>query len=89
MLKLRNIFCVSKNQKTFREDESLACAEVFLKNKHIPYVKPGKIGECRQDKVEVVFLVPEALDPNLVIDPPDIRLWVNRQSGAVEWILQM
>ena len=32
-----------------------------------------------------VFLVPEALNPNVVIDPPDVRVWVYIKTGEVEW----
>jgi hypothetical protein len=47
------------------------------------------LGERKDNQVEVIFLVPEALDPNIVIDPPDVRVWVNISNGEVELIYQM
>jgi hypothetical protein len=67
----------------------IICAEKFLKNNSISYVKPGTIGQRVSDQVEIIFLVPEALDPNIVIDPPDVRLWVDINSGKVEFMPQM
>lgn len=64
-------------------------AEQYLKNHKIQYVLPGQIGERENNRVEVVFLVPLALEPNCVIDPPDVRLWVNVHSGEVTFIDQM
>ena len=41
-------------------------------------------------KVEVIFPVAETLDPNVaVIDPPDVRVWVDQLSGEVELADQM
>jgi hypothetical protein len=72
-----------------KEKELIAFAEKFLKNKNIYFVKPGEIGQRDGDRVEIIFLIPEALDPNVVIDPPDVRVWVNIYSGKVELIHQM
>ncbi len=65
-------------------------AEKFLYNEKISFVKPGKIGVVENDRVEVVFMIPEALDPDVaVVDPPDVRVWVYTKTGKVEWIYQM
>lgn len=64
-------------------------AEKYLKERDVRFVRPGEIGEVEEGRVEVIFLVPEALDPNMVIDPPDVRVWVYRKTGKVEWIDQM
>lgn len=64
-------------------------AESFLLAKKIEYVKPGYIGERDGHRIEVIFLIPDALDPNIVVDPPDVRLWVNTHNGDVDLIQQM
>lgn len=69
--------------------EILKRAESFLDRKKIEYVRPGMIGIQENHRVEVIFLVPDALNPNVVVDPPDVRLWVNIYSGDVELIPQM
>lgn len=72
-----------------KEKELITCAEKFLNNKHISFVKPGEISQRDGDRVEIIFLIPEALDPNVIVDPPDVRVWVNVYSGEVELIHQM
>lgn len=72
-----------------KEKELIACAEKFLKNKNISFVKPGEIGQRDGNRLEIIFLIPEALDSNIVIDPPDVRVWINIYSGEVELIHQM
>ncbi len=64
-------------------------AEKFLTRLGLPFVKPGQIGEVENNRVEVIFIKPEALDPNIVIDPPDIRLWVDKRTKEVSLIEQM
>jgi hypothetical protein len=65
-------------------------AEEFLTNHDIGFVQAGIIGQKSKGKVEVIFPVPETLDPNVaVVEPPDVRVWVNAESGEVELIHQM
>jgi hypothetical protein len=71
------------------DDELIQTAEKFLKKRNSRYVQPGEIGERLHDKVEVIFLVLEPSNPNMSIDPPDIRVWVYPKSGKVELIYQM
>lgn len=70
-------------------NEILKRAEKFLDKKHIEYVKPGQIGIQDNHRVEVIFLVPDALNPDVVVDPPDVRLWVNIHNGTIDLIPQM
>lgn len=70
-------------------DDAIKIAEQYLKEKKINYVLPGIIERRQEDKIEVVFLNPIALDPDAVIDPPDIRLWVYVQTKNVELIYLM
>lgn len=65
-------------------------AQKYLTARKIPFVTSAEFGEVDNDRVEVIFLTPEMLDPNVVtVDPPDIRVWVNRKTGEVELIPQM
>lgn len=69
--------------------EVLARAESFLNKKKINYVKPGEFGEQGNRRIEVIFMRPEANNPDVVIDPPDVRVWVDIYNGEVELIEQM
>lgn len=71
------------------ENEILDLAEKYLENKKFKYVRPGMLGKYEGNKVEVIFLKPEALDPDVVIDPPDLRVWVDIKTKGIIWILQM
>jgi hypothetical protein len=73
-----------KNEELFR------LAAGFLDQKGIGYVNDGKIGRKKDDKVEVIFPVPETLDPDVAfVDPEDVRVWVSLVSGEIELIQQM
>ena len=72
------------------ERDLIAKASAFLTKQDIGFVKSGKIGKKDVLKVEVIFPVPETLDPNIaIIDPPDVRVWVNTNNNEVELIHQM
>lgn len=64
-------------------------AKKHLEDKKISFVNPGFIGRVEGELVEVVFLVPDTLDPNAVVDPPDVRIWVNVKSKSSTLIHQM
>lgn len=68
----------------------IARAAEFLSQQDIGFVKLGKIGRKEGPKVEVIFPVPETLDPNIaIVDPSDVRVWVNSDNDEVELIHQM
>jgi hypothetical protein len=71
------------------KDEILKLAEQYMKNRKVDVVLPGEVGEIIGDKVEVVFLDPIALEPNVIVCPPDNRVWVNIKTKEVTWIDQM
>jgi hypothetical protein len=71
------------------ELEAIECAENYLQKEGVKFARPGYIGEKKGQDWEVIFLVPEALNPNMVIDPPDVRMWVNTISEEVTFIYQM
>lgn len=68
----------------------IVLAEKFLTSLNISFVKSGTIGQINGKRVEVIFPVLEVLDPNVaVVDPPDVRVWVDIDTGVVELIHQM
>jgi hypothetical protein len=71
------------------KDEILALAESYMKNHKINIVVPGKIGELDGDNIEVIFLDPITLEPDVVVCAPDNRVWVNIKTKEVTWIEQM
>ena len=70
-------------------NEILFLAEQYLVTKKIEYVIPGKLGKHVDDKIEVIFLHPEALNPDVVVDPPDTRVFVNTKTKEVTLIWQI
>lgn len=72
------------------DNELISTAAEFLRSQEIGFVEPGKIGRKDDVKVEVIFPVPETLDPNVaIVDPPDVRVWVHTGSKEVRLIHQM
>ncbi|MNM61246.1 hypothetical protein D3C81_725430 [compost metagenome] len=70
--------------------QCLKLAEQYLQRRNIGYLPFGLIGRREQDQWEVIFPVPESIDPTVaVIDPPDVRVWVNISQELVEFIHQM
>lgn len=71
------------------KDEILKLAEKYMKNRGVNVVLPGEIGEKNGDKIEVIFLDPITLEPDVVVCPPDNRVWVDIKTKEVSWIEQM
>lgn len=65
-------------------------AKQYLMSKNIDFVEPGELGRLDGYKQEVVFLDPLALDPNVaVVEPGDVRVWVNTQTKQATLVDQM
>ncbi len=65
-------------------------AKQYLKSKNIDFLEPGELGRLEGYKQEVVFLDSLALDPNVaVVEPGDIRVWVNINTKQATLIEQM
>ncbi|QVL55042.1 MAG: hypothetical protein KFB95_06920 [Simkaniaceae bacterium] len=65
-------------------------AKQYLESKNIDFLEPGKLGRLEGHKQEVVFLDPQALDPNVaVVEPGDIRVWVNVNTKQAALLEQM
>ena len=69
--------------------EILQLAQTYMNNRKVNIVLPGKIGKNRGNQVEVIFLNPIALEPDVIVCPPDNRVWVNIENKEVTWIEQM
>ena len=67
-------------------EEALIIARKYLNDLKADYVMPGTIGRNEGGRIEVIFLNPLALEPGVIIDPPDIKLWVDTSTGKVELI---
>jgi len=66
--------------------KAITIAASFLLENRIPFVEPGKVVQRPDGLIEVIFLIPEALDPNVVIDPPDVWVLVDPLSGAASLV---
>jgi hypothetical protein len=71
------------------KEEILELAKNYMNNRKVDIVLPGKIGRNYGNQVEVVFLNPITLEPNVIVCPPDNRVWVNINTKEVTWIEQM
>ncbi len=71
------------------KDEILELARIYMNNIECGFVFPGELGEQQDDRVEVIFLNPLVLGPDIVMDLADIRVWVNIKTKNVTWIEQM
>jgi hypothetical protein len=61
----------------------------FLRSKGIQFSGDGVVSTVGDGFVEVVFEVPQALDPDVVVDPPDVRVCIDLQTMLVRLIDQM
>lgn len=65
-------------------------AKQYLVSKNIDFIEPGKLGRLDDHKQEVIFLDPLALDLNVaVVEPADVRVWVNTQTKQATLVEQM
>lgn len=85
---------INQNEKsemiyTMNDIQLIGYAEKFLNSKNIAFFKPGEIARRNSERVEIVFLIPETLDPDVVIDPSDVRILVDIKTGYAELIPQM
>ena len=67
----------------------LKTAADFLRRNNISFVDHGGKIRTMAHSSEVCFLVPDALDPSCVIDPPDVRVMVYHDGSRVELVTQM
>jgi hypothetical protein len=70
-------------------NDYLKMSENLLTKLNVNFVIPGQVGDENEKYIELIFIKPEALDPNIVIDPPDFRVLVNKETLEVSLIDQM
>lgn len=70
-------------------EEVKQLAAEFLASRQIRFVPTGEVYPITSIHSEVVFLVPEALDPDVVVDPPDVRVIVDHNLRTCELVDQM
>ncbi|MET0027448.1 MAG: hypothetical protein ABW101_07395 [Candidatus Thiodiazotropha sp.] len=65
-------------------------AAEFLSQHGVEFVDSPKIGREEDGRIEVIFPIPETLDPDVAfVDPEDVRVWVAVVGDVVELIHQM
>lgn len=65
-------------------------AKEYLKGKNIKFAEPGKLGRLEQSRQEVIFLDPLLFDPEVaIVEPEDIRVWVDIKTQKASLIDQM
>jgi len=70
-------------------DQVIEVAVEFLNAKRIKFSQPAIVVPRNEIFFEVIFPVPEALDCEVVADPPDTRVLVNSLTGSAELVEQM
>jgi hypothetical protein len=70
-------------------DRATQLAASYLQRKRIGFSKPARAEKIDSTTIEVVFVAPGALDPNMVVDPPDVRVRVNIDTQEMELVPQM
>jgi hypothetical protein len=70
-------------------DLALSIAEAFLSKRRIGYCEPVRVQETAQGDMEVIFTVPEALQPGMVVDPPEVRVLVRANKWEAELLPDM
>jgi hypothetical protein len=68
---------------------AIARASEFLISKRVRFEGPITVMRIDSANIEVVFTALGALDPNLVVDPPDIKVRINTETEKVELIPDM
>lgn len=69
--------------------EAVDLAATFLESRQIGFTDPVWVVARSEALLEVIFTVPEALDPNIVVDPSDIRVLVDATTRGVSLVTQM
>lgn len=71
------------------KDEIINLAREFMITNKIRFVEPIEFGDKNGVEQEVVFMNPLTLEPGAVVDPPDIRVWVNTKTKEVTLAFQL
>ncbi|WP_157572482.1 hypothetical protein [Nevskia soli] len=69
--------------------EAIGVASTFLDGRGIGYCEPIKVFPKGEEGFVVILTVPEALDPNVVVDPPEVRVLVSIIGRKAELLPDM
>lgn len=70
-------------------NEVIDLAAKFLESRQIGFTEPVWVVARSEALLEVIFTVPEALDPNVVVDPSDVRVLVDATTRIASLVTQM
>jgi hypothetical protein len=70
-------------------DKAISIADAFLSKRLIGHCEPVKVQKTAQGDMEVIFTVPEALQPDVVVDPPEVRVMVYAGTQEAELLPDM
>lgn len=70
-------------------NEIMNLAKKFMNTNKILFAEPIEFGDKNGVEQEVVFMNPLTLEPGAVVDPPDIRVWVNTKTKEVTLAFQL
>jgi hypothetical protein len=77
------------SDKKIKRKKVIQMAANFLFERSIRFIEPIDVTTNDGEAFEVVFTVAQALDSDVVVDPPDIRVRVNVHTQRVELVFQM
>jgi len=70
-------------------DRAIQLAASYLQRKRIGFSKPVRAVRIDSATIEVIFTALGALNPNVVVDPPDVRVRVSIDTQETELVPQM
>ena len=68
---------------------AIQIAAAYLTGKRIGFCDPVHTVKIDSNTLEVVFTAPGALDPNMVVDPPDVRVRIDMHNQSAELVPDM
>lgn len=70
-------------------EKAISIADDFLNKKRIGHCEPITVAHTPEGDFEITFTVPEALQPDVVVDPPDVRVLVHAITLEAELLPDM
>jgi hypothetical protein len=70
-------------------EEAIFIADAFLNKRRIGHCEPITVAQTAEGDVEITFTVPEALQPDVVVDPPEVRVLVSADTLEAELLPDM
>lgn len=70
-------------------EKAISTADDFLNKKRIGHCEPITSARTSDGDFVITFTVPEALQPDVVVDPPDVRVLVRASTFEAELLPDM